>query len=446
MTAQGERSRTEPGKISVIVPVHNGSATLARCLEAIASSDHPRHECIVVDDASTDDTAAIAGRFPVRVIPLAGGPSGPARARNRGAKEAEGEILFFVDADVVIRPDTLSKVADAFARHSGFAAVFGSYDDSPGAGDFTSQYKNLFHHFVHQEGREEAATFWAGCGAIRRDVFLEMGGFDADRYPRPSIEDIELGYRLRAAGHRILLNKEIQAKHLKRWTLRGIIRSDVFDRGIPWTLLILRHRSLPNDLNVTLAQRASALLLALILLHLGLSAFFHNIVILPLLGALFLLVVGHWTDAGARRMNRRAEVGAGLLAASIGGLALYLGLPWMLLPLALLLFGIAAGHRRARPGPAWTQLSFVTTVLGLTAGAALLLMSFPLWLVAPLLAMVLLLVLLNRRFYLFFARKRGAAFAVAVLPFHMLYYLYSVLAFALGTGRYYWSDGARRSA
>ena len=75
-----------------------------------------------------------------------------------------------------------------------------------------SQYRNLLHHFVHQHGNSEASTFWAGCGAIRRSVFEEMGGFDEQRFPTPSIEDIELGYRLRQAGHRILLDKACRGR------------------------------------------------------------------------------------------------------------------------------------------------------------------------------------------------------------------------------------------
>src|SRR3990170_5504051 len=227
--------------VSVIVPVRNSPAYLARCLEAVLASAYVGYECIVVDDGSTDDTRAVARRFPVRLIELPGGPYGPGYARNRGAEAARGDILLFVDADVIITADTIREVVETMAARPQPAAVFGSYDDSPGSQEFLSQYKNLFHHFVHQQANEEAATFWAGCGAVRREVFLALGGFDVQRYPRPCIEDIELGYRLRAAGHEIALNKQIQVKHLKRWTLRGIARSDIIDRGIPWTLLILQH-------------------------------------------------------------------------------------------------------------------------------------------------------------------------------------------------------------
>jgi glycosyltransferase involved in cell wall biosynthesis len=240
--------------------VYNGAQSLGRCLQAVAASKHSPYECIVVDDGSTDDSRPIARQFPVRRLEISGGPFGPAYARNRGAEAASGEILCFLDSDVVIRPDTLTEVAGTFVHHPQIDAVFGSYDDTPEAARFISQYKNLVHHFVHQQASEEAATFWAGCGAIRREVFFAVGGFDQHRYPRPSIEDIELGYRLRRAGHRIMLNKRIQVKHLKRWTVRGMIKSDILDRGIPWTDLILRDRCFINDLNLRPPSRVSVVL------------------------------------------------------------------------------------------------------------------------------------------------------------------------------------------
>src|SRR5690606_27163359 len=101
---------------------------------------------------------------------------GPARARNRGVQQAQGEIVVFLDADVCAHPDTLARFDEHF-RDSAAAAVMGSYDDSPADPSFVSQFKNLFHHFVHQHSRSEAWTFWAGCGAIRRDIFLASGGF-----------------------------------------------------------------------------------------------------------------------------------------------------------------------------------------------------------------------------------------------------------------------------
>jgi len=152
----------------------------------------------VVDDGSTDHTVKVATEYGVQVVRLERN-CGPATARNLGAEVAQGEYLLFIDADVGVHPETLGAVVDSLARDPTIAAVFGSYDSEPGASNFLSQYRNLFHHFVHQEGRAEASTFWAGCGAIRRSVFAAIEGFDP-RFTRPSIEDIEMGSRLRKAG------------------------------------------------------------------------------------------------------------------------------------------------------------------------------------------------------------------------------------------------------
>ncbi len=323
--------------ISVIIPVFNGATSLGRCLGALASSRCSPFECIVVDDGSTDASPSIAQDFAVRMVHSAGGPFGPAHARNRGAELACGDILLFVDADVAVHPDTLDHVANTFARQPSIDATFGCYDDSPAATQFVSQYKNLFHHFVHQHGQEEGSTFWSACGAIRRDVFQASGGFD-EAYP--SIEDIELGYRLRAAGHAIVLDRAIQVTHLKRWTLRGMIESDLFNRGIPWTRLMLQERKVLNDLNLRTSQRVSALLACLMVVHVVTAPF------------------------------------------------------WLSL----------------------TGVRFATRLL------------------APLLTVTGLIMLLNYRFYAFFQRKRGARFMLAVVPLHLLYYLYSVLAFVIGTG------------
>jgi glycosyltransferase involved in cell wall biosynthesis len=250
--------------ISVIIPVYNGAAYLNSCLQAVAASDYRSYECIVVDDGSTDDGRSIAAQFPlfVRILHLAEGPRGPAYARNRGAEVARGAILFFLDADIVLSSGALRRVANQFQERTDVAAVFGSYDSRPAAAGVVSQYRNLLHHFVHQNGNREASTFWAGCGAIRRSVFEEIGGFDDKRFSRPSIEDIELGYRLRQSGYRIVLDKGLQGTHLKRWNLYSLIRTDISCRAMPWTRLILETKKLPNDLNLKLGQRVSLALVA----------------------------------------------------------------------------------------------------------------------------------------------------------------------------------------
>jgi hypothetical protein len=185
---------------------------------------------------------------------------GPAHARNVGVAAARGEYIVFVDADVCVHPDTLSRIARDFETNPHLSAVIGCYDNAPAQQNFVSQFKNLFHRFVHVKNAGEIGTFWCGCGAIRKDVFSRLGGFDAQLYDRPSIEDIELGARMSSAGFRVLLDDRIQAKHLKRWTLWNLIKTDVMCRGIPWTRLILRAGSMPDALNVTASQRLSVVL------------------------------------------------------------------------------------------------------------------------------------------------------------------------------------------
>jgi hypothetical protein len=128
------------------------------------------------------------------------------------------------------------------------------------------------HHHVHQQGREEAFTFWGACGAIRRDVFLGVGGFDERRYRRPCIEDIELGYRIKATGHRIFLCKDLQVKHWKQWGVVSLFCTDFFHRALPWTELILRSRRLDNDLNISRAARVKVILAYLLAGALALSS------------------------------------------------------------------------------------------------------------------------------------------------------------------------------
>ena len=231
--------------LSVIVPAHNAVSNLGRCLSALKASDLSRGgwELIVVDDASTDGTAEAARPHVDSLVELPGKPRGPSYARNRGAEVARGDWLVFVDADVCVHPNTLRQFADIAARETDVAAVFGSYDDGPPAPGIPSKYRNLLHHYVHNKNAGDAETFWAGCGAIRRDVFWNVGMFDEWHFWRPQVEDIELGRRVRAAGHRILLRPEIQGRHLKRWTVRSILTADLKHRGVPWTRLIMTEGS-----------------------------------------------------------------------------------------------------------------------------------------------------------------------------------------------------------
>ena len=251
-------------QISVIIPVFNGAGTLPLCLQALVDSQHPAAECIVIDDGSTDDSASLAERLGATVLST-DGRCGPAKARNLGARRASGDLLLFIDADVAVHRDALGRIAERFETEPDLDALIGAYDDSPADPGLVSQFKNLMHSFVHRQGNRQASTFWCGCGAVKRSVYMDLGGLD-ESFRRPSVEDIEFGFRMMHSGRKLALDPSIQCKHLKVWTLWNLVRTDVLQRGIPWTELILRTRYLPNDLNLSWSQRVSAALSFLLVL------------------------------------------------------------------------------------------------------------------------------------------------------------------------------------
>ena len=229
-----------PTRLSVVVPASNRPPTLERCAAAVRSALRDGDELLVVTE-----------------------PSGtsPARLRNAGATRASGDVVVFLDADIVVHDDALERLRAAFDADAELAAAFGSYDDDPPGGT-VAMFRNLLHHHVHQSAAGPAKTFWAGLGAVRRDLFLAAGGFDDRRYPRPMLEDVELGLRLVDDGRRILLMPDVAGTHLKTWSLRQMVRTDIRDRGVPWTRLLLERRRAPAVLNLGWRHRLSALCVA----------------------------------------------------------------------------------------------------------------------------------------------------------------------------------------
>lgn len=284
--------------LSVIVPAHGAGHLLPDTLAALRNSTLPAGawELIVVDDASRDATAEVAAAFTDQVLRLTPVPRGPGAARNAGAERARGTWLLFIDADVRVHPDTLERFVQATRRHPDAVAIFGAYDDQPAAPGLVSQYRNLLHRYVHLRGAGPATTFWAGCGGVRRDAFHAVNGFDTTRFSRPQIEDIELGYRLRDRGGQIILDPTIQGTHLKRWTLTAMMRTDILDRGIPWTRLLLERRGRnATGLNTGVTEQVKVALAGLALVTLGAAAVLATPrFVLPGMALLGLLVLGNW--------------------------------------------------------------------------------------------------------------------------------------------------------
>jgi glycosyltransferase involved in cell wall biosynthesis len=275
---------------SVIVPFHQNLRQLQMCLSAIRESD-PAIELIVAADGAVDDCREIAARHGARVVDIPG-PVGPAAARNQAAATARGNVLVFVDSDVVVAAGAIQKLCAVLQAHPEVAGVFGAYDEAPFETNFCSLYRNLSHSYVHQQASAKAFTFWSGLGALRTEAFVSARGFD-ERFGRPSIEDIELGYRLCQAGYELRVEPSARGRHLKRWTFLSGIVCDVRDRGLPWMQLILRSGRLANDLNLTKALRVSVALSYLLVTALLASAFAPAAALVAM-GALVALVGVNW--------------------------------------------------------------------------------------------------------------------------------------------------------
>jgi hypothetical protein len=244
--------------LSVIVPVRNGSSTLARALAAILASQLPRddYELIVVDDASTDASPELAARYADTVVRLTGRAAGPAYARNRGAELAQGEILAFVDADAMVRPDTLPEMVRMLADHPALDAVSASHDRTAGAGNLASQYWNLLLHFGEQRYAGTSANVASPCAAIRRDVFLSAGMYDEWRFGTVPLEGIELGNRLEGSGREVLSARDLEASGLRQWNVRSLCR-EVWNRStlLSRSLGYKRTRaSVPSEVVFTLSR------------------------------------------------------------------------------------------------------------------------------------------------------------------------------------------------
>ena len=422
-------------QVSVIIPVYNDARNLQLCLDGLRGSLEAPLECIVVDDGSTDRSAEVAREWGAKVLST-GGRKGPALARNIGARAAIGDVLLFIDADVCVNPDTVYKVRTEFDRDPKLDALMGSYDSSPAVTAFVSEYRTLWHHHTHQSSPGKASTFWAGCGGIRKSVFLEFGGFD-EMYQAPAIEDIELGYRMAQANRNLILFPDIQVKHLKRWTLHNMLRTDFFYRALPWSELSLRWGQTPDSLSLKISQRISVVLVFLVTLMAAyLTVIWHVYFLVPLFATFFILLSGYWVEGWAHNSVMVWAIMGGVLF-TIAGISLWFHMRGIAPLLAVAAFALFIRHRYAfstEKRRKWTGV----WVGGYSLLAALLVWIYFPWkpMVFLLFLLLLALIALNQQFYVFLAAKQGKFFALAAIPFHLLYFFSSGVAFLIEFARY----------
>jgi len=269
-------STTATPRISIVMPVYNSERLLGECLAAVNASTFRDYEVIVVDDSSTDRSRDIAAAHGARVVP-SGGRLGPGRARNKGVEHVRGDIVFFIDSDVVVRPDTLGRLVAAFDRDPGVAGLMAVQSPTMRFRNLCSVYKNLWMYYTYvRRAGQDVPLFYTTAAAIRRDAFIESGGFDVN-YVDPNIEDTDYGQKLASQGFRIQILPDLEVEHVKGYDLAGLLRVD-FLRSMSLARLKLRKSadgistndtSVPTGYIVSVPLAGLAVLLGLVGLALG---------------------------------------------------------------------------------------------------------------------------------------------------------------------------------
>jgi len=206
---------------SVIIPVHNSQETIGKCLDSIYNSDYPRneYEVIVVDDCSTDNSANIAGTYPCKLIKLDKN-RGPAVARNIGAKESKGDILVFVDSDVVIEKDSFNLTVSSFKK--GIVCLT-AIKTKKSNYNFSTNFLNLLDVFIFLKSPQYVILPCTSYCAIKRNILEDLGGFN-ENYKKSHVEDLELGISLVNKRYKIYLNKKLKFTHLKKYTFLSFLK------------------------------------------------------------------------------------------------------------------------------------------------------------------------------------------------------------------------------
>ena len=228
-------------RISVVIPNHNGSATIGTCLQSLFSSRYPAFEVVVVDDCSSDSSIDIIRHFPCRLIRF-DHHAGASKARNAGARESSGDALFFIDADCVVQEDTLARVADAFLGNpdriigGSYAPV--AYDDS-----FYSTFQSVFINYSELKN-QEPDYIASHAMVIGTEIFVKNGGFPEAFMP--ILEDVEFSHRLKRNGVRLLMDSSILVRHIFNFDLRRSLRNAV-KKSKYWTGYSLKNSDITRD-------------------------------------------------------------------------------------------------------------------------------------------------------------------------------------------------------
>ncbi len=230
-------SNTSKPEFSIIIPEKTDRGTLEKCLSAVFSAGEGMSmEVIVVDDGMDEKTRKTAERYPVRITPNNG--QGVSAARNTGAHTAKGDIILFIDSDIILPENGLKRLEEDF-KDPETDGVVGLLSDEVPYSDFFSDYKNLWMHFTYLTLPSCINLFYTSIAAMRRKKFIQTGGFD-EKYRKPSVEDTDFGRKICDAGLKIVSDKELKVVHLKTYDFWSVIKTD-FNRSAALMKHILRH-------------------------------------------------------------------------------------------------------------------------------------------------------------------------------------------------------------
>jgi len=229
--------------ISFVIPAYDSAWNIERLIGSVIAQKDPSDEVVVVDDHSSDDTVMRASRFTgqgVKVV-VQEKNKGPAAARNRGAKEAQGEFLFFLDSDTQLERGSVAAFRRMRSEHPEIRCVNG-ISKSPLDRGLTAQYKALLEYSWvagAQNLDNRSLCFNSRVGAIERKLFFETAGFN-EKYKKAEVEDYEFGHEaVRKA--KIYLNKEIRVRH--RFGNLKSVTKNYFHRTFLWLGLFFRRKT-----------------------------------------------------------------------------------------------------------------------------------------------------------------------------------------------------------
>jgi len=272
--------------ISVVMPNLNSASTIGKALEAAFASRYRNFEVVVVDDGSDDNSIEIIEKYPCRLIEL-NGHHGTSKARNTGALKSKGDYIFFIDSDCLLKEDTFSIVNRTINSLDDNVVIGGTYSCEPYDRGFFNKFQAVFVNYFETRWPDRPDYIAAHAMIIKREAFIKSGGFP-ERF-MPIIEDVEFSHRLKRQGYRLIINPEIEVRHIFNFNLLKSMKNAI-RKTMYWSMYSLRNRDALKDsgtasteLKVSVTVIFLSLSLFLLWLSIHKPLFLYTIIILQLL-------------------------------------------------------------------------------------------------------------------------------------------------------------------